>query len=153
MPLRSMNISDLIATLDIKEFGKATYQLISELYPICRSITGNGVRQTLNIIRKHIPLTVHEVPSGTRAFDWTVPKEWNIKNAYVKNSKGEKIIDFNKSNLHVLNYSVPTKKKLSLNELKEHLFTLPEHPDWIPYRTSYYKKDIAGCLEGKLRPC
>ena len=141
-----MNISDLIATLDIKEFGKATYQLISELYPICRSITGNGVRQTLNIIRKHIPLTVHEVPSGTRAFDWTVPKEWNIKNAYVKNSKGEKIIDFNKSNLHVLNYSVPTKKKLSLNELKEHLFTLPEHPDWIPYRTSYYKEDWGFCL-------
>jgi aminopeptidase-like protein len=141
-----MNISDLIATLDIKEFGKATYQLIYELYPICRSITGNGVRQTLNIIRKHIPLTVHEVPSGTRAFDWTVPKEWNIKNAYVKNSKGEKIIDFNKSNLHVLNYSVPTKKKLSLNELKEHLFTLPEHPDWIPYRTSYYKEDWGFCL-------
>lgn len=141
-----MNISDLIATLDIKEFGKATYQLISELYPICRSITGNGVRQTLNIIRKHIPLTVHEVPSGTRAFDWTVPKEWNIKNAYVKNSKGEKIIDFNKSNLHVLNYSVPIKKKLSLNELKEHLFTLPEHPDWIPYRTSYYKEDWGFCL-------
>lgn len=141
-----MNISDLIATLDIKEFGKATYQLISELYPICRSITGNGVRQTLNIIRKHIPLTVHEVPSGTRAFDWTVPKEWNIKNAYVKNSKGEKIIDFNKSNLHVLNYSVPIKKKLSLNELKEHLFTLPEQPDWIPYRTSYYKEDWGFCL-------
>lgn len=141
-----MNISDLIATLDIKEFGKATYRLISELYPICRSITGNGVRQTLNIIRKHIPLTVHEVPSGTRAFDWTVPKEWNIKNAYVKNSKGEKIIDFNKSNLHVLNYSVPIKKKLSLNELKEHLFTLPEHPDWIPYRTSYYKEDWGFCL-------
>lgn len=141
-----MNISDLIATLDIKEFGKATYQLISELYPICRSITGNGVRQTLNIIRKHIPLTVHEVPSGTRAFDWTVPKEWNIKNAYVKNSKGEKIIDFNKSNLHVLNYSVPKKKKLSLNELKEHLFTLPEQPDWIPYRTSYYKEDWGFCL-------
>ena len=141
-----MNISHLKSGIDLNQLGEEMYQLISELYPICRSITGNGVRQTLNIIRKHIPLKVHEVPSGTNAFDWTVPKEWNIRDAYVKNSKGEKIIDFNKSNLHVLNYSVPIKKKISLNELKEHLFTLPEHPDWIPYRTSYYKEDWGFCL-------
>jgi aminopeptidase-like protein len=82
-----------------------------------------------------MPVEIHEVPSGTQVFDWTVPKEWNIKDAYVKNSKGEKIIDFNKSNLHVLNYGIPVKKKVSLAELKEHIFTLPEHPDWIPYRT------------------
>jgi len=141
-----MNISYLKKTINISEVGKEMYYLMSELYPICRSITGNGVRKTLNIIKKHIPLTVHEVPSGTKVFDWTVPKEWNIKDAYVKNSKGEKIIDFKKSNLHVLNYSIPVKKRVSLEELKEHLFTLPEYPDWIPYRTSYYKENWGFCI-------
>ena len=120
--------------------------LMHELYPICRSITGDGVRQTLNILQKDIPLDVHEVASGTKVFDWTVPKEWNIKDAYVKNSKGEKIIDFKKSNLHVLNYSVPVYKTVSLEELKKHLFTLPEHPDWIPYRTSYYSENWGFCI-------
>lgn len=137
--------------MDIKDVvpgnvGIEMYQLISELYPICRSITGNGVRETLNIIKKHILLEIHEVPTGTKVFDWPVPKEWNIKDAYIKNSKGEKIIDFKKSNLHILNYSVPFKKKVSLEELKEHLFTLPEHPDWIPYRTSYYKENWGFCI-------
>lgn len=119
---------------------------MSELYPICRSITGNGVRETLRIIKKHIPLTIHEVPSGTRVFDWTIPKEWNIHDAYVKTSSGEKVIDFRKNNLHVLNYSVPVNKTLSLGELKEHLFSLPDHPDWIPYRTSYYKENWGFCI-------
>lgn len=141
-----MNISHLKSGIDLNQLGKEMYQLISEIYPICRSITGNGVRQTLSHIRKHIPLKVREVPSGTNAFDWTVPKEWNITDAYIKNSKGEKIIDFNNSNLHVLNYSIPIKEKVSLSELKEHLFTLPEHPTWIPYRTSYYKEDWGFCL-------
>ena len=126
--------------------GKEMYQLMSELYPICRSITGNGVRESLDILKKHIPLTIHEVPSGTNVFDWTVPKEWNIKDAYIKNSKGEKVVDFKKSNLHVLNYSVPVEKKMALEELKEHIFTLPEHPAWIPYRTSYYKESWGFCL-------
>ena len=130
----------------ITQGGKEMYQLMQELYPICRSITGNGVRQTLNIIEKDIPLKVHEVASGTEVFDWIVPKEWNIRDAYVKNSKGEKIIDFNKSNLHVLNYSVPVQKKVSLGELKEHLFTLPGYPDWIPYRTSYYSENWGFCI-------
>lgn len=89
---------------------------------------------------------VHDVPTGTQVFDWTIPKEWNIVNAYVKNSKGEKIIDFTKNNLHILNYSVPVKKKISLKELKKHLFTLPEYPDWIPYRTSYYKENWGFCI-------
>ncbi len=87
------------------------FQLMSELYPICRSITGNGVRESLNILKRHIPLTIHEIPSGTKVFDWTVPKEWNIRDAYIKNLKGEKIVDFKKSNLHILNYSMPVKKK------------------------------------------
>ncbi|MCJ8280657.1 MAG: DUF4910 domain-containing protein, partial [Rivularia sp. ALOHA_DT_140] len=101
--------------------GQQLYQLISELYPICRSITGNGFRQTLDIISQHIPIETHEVPTGTKVFDWTVPKEWNINHAYIKNSQGEKIVDFARSNLHVMNYSIPVHKKVSLQQLKEHL--------------------------------
>jgi len=141
-----MNISDLKRTLNPNEVGRQMYQLISELYPICRSITGEGFRETLRIIMKHIPLQVHEIPTGTKVFDWSVPKEWNIKDAYVKNLQGERIIDFRESNLHVVSYSIPVKAKLSLAELKEHLFTLPDHPDWIPYRTSYYEETWGFCL-------
>lgn len=126
--------------------GNEMHRLVTELYPICRSITGNGVRETLEMLKRHIPLQVVEVPTGTRVFDWTVPKEWNIRDAYVKNADGEKIIDFKKSNLHVLNYSSPVNKRVSLAELKEHLFTIPEHPDWIPYRTSYYKENWGFCM-------
>ena len=123
--------------------------LIAELYPICRSITGNGLRETLRILQREIPIELREVPSGTPAFDWTVPKEWNIRDAYVKNSRGERVIDFQKSNLHVVNYSVPVRGKMTLSELKEHLFTLSAHPDWIPYRTSYYKESWGFCLTEK----
>jgi aminopeptidase-like protein len=144
-----MNINDLKSSISPEEVGREMYQLIEELYPICRSITGNGFRQTMEILRRHILLQVREVPSGTKVFDWTVPKEWNIRDAYVKDSKGERIIDFRKSNLHVVSYSFPVKKKVSLAELKEHLFTLPDHPDWIPYRTSYYKEEWGFCLSHK----
>lgn len=126
--------------------GEEMWQVMVDLYPICRSITGDGVRDTLKIIGELIPLKVTEVATGTKVFDWNIPREWNIKDAYIKNSKGEKIIDFKKSNLHVLNYSVPVQKRVSLGELKEHLFTLPEHPDWIPYRTSYYDEEWGFCL-------
>jgi aminopeptidase-like protein len=129
--------------------GSEMYALISELYPICRSITGNGFRRTMEIIREHVPIEIREVPAGTRVFDWVVPKEWNIKDAYVKNSNGEKVIDFQKSNLHVVSYSTPVSGKFSFGELKDHLFTIPEHPDWIPYRTSYYKEDWGFCLSHK----
>jgi len=122
------------------------YKLIVELYPICRSITGKGFRETLKIIQKYVSLEIHEVPSGTQVFDWIIPKEWNIRDAYVKNSEGEKVIDFQKSALHILNYSVPIKKKMPLAKLKEHLFSLPEHPDWIPYKTSYYKENWGFCI-------
>lgn len=141
-----MNLSGRNTGNIIIEIGKEMYELMRELYPICRSITGNGVRQTLTILKKNIPLKVQEVASDTKVFDWTVPKEWNIRDAYVKNSKGERIIDFKKSNLHVLNYSVPVHKKISLGELKKHLFTLPKYPDWIPYRTSYYSKHWGFCM-------
>ena len=132
--------------LSPKDVGEEMYRLIVELYPLWRSITGNGFRETLNIIKKYIPVVVSEVPSGTRVFDWTVPKEWNIRDAYVKNSRGERVVDFKKSNLHVVGYSVPIQGKMSLAELKEHLFTLPAHPDWIPYRTSYYTESWGFCL-------
>lgn len=122
------------------------YGLVEALYPICRSITGEGVRETLRIIQQHIPIVIHEVASGTRVFDWTVPNEWNIADAYVKNAQGQRIVDFKKSNLHVMSYSVPIKARVKADELKEHLFTLPEHPDWVPYRTSYYNRNWGFCL-------
>lgn len=134
------------ATDHVTDIGQAMHQLMTELYPICRSITGNGVRQTLSILQKHIPLKVHEVPTGMEVFDWTVPKEWNIRDAYIKNSKGEKIVDFQQCNLHVVNYSVPVHQKMSLEELKTRLHTVPEYPDRIPYRTSYYKENWGFCL-------
>ena len=126
--------------------GPGMYALISELYPICRSITGDGFRRTMEIIRKHAPIEIRQVPTGTEVFDWVVPKEWNIRDAYVKNSKGKKVIDFQKSNLHVMSYSTPVNGRFSLSELKDHLFTIPEHPGWVPYRTSYYKEDWGFCL-------
>ena len=141
-----MNINDFKATLSTCDFGKDMMRLISRLFPICRSITGMGFRETLNVLKELVPLQVHEIPSGTQVFDWTVPKEWNINDAYVKNSAGDRIIDFQKCNLHVVSYSLPVNKMVSLNELKAHLFTLPEYPDWIPYRTSYYKEDWGFCL-------
>jgi aminopeptidase-like protein len=141
-----MPLADFKSLPDLQEIGHEMYRLIAELFPICRSITGNGFRQSMEILRRYIPLQIHEVPSGTQVFDWTIPKEWNIRDAYVQNSRGEKIIDFQKSNLHVLNYSIPVNKVVSLHELKEHLFTLPDHPDWVPYRTSYYRENWGFCV-------
>jgi aminopeptidase-like protein len=122
------------------------FSLMQELFPICRSITGNGVRKTIKILKKEIDLKIVNVPSGTKVFDWKVPFEWNIKDAYVKNSKGERVIDFKKSNLHILNYSTPIKKTISNKNLKKHLHTLPEKPNSIPYVTSYYKKNWGFCV-------
>jgi aminopeptidase-like protein len=130
----------------MSEVGKELHQFAAELYPICRSITGDGIRQTLRTIQQHIPLQIFEVPSGTAVFDWTVPKEWNIRDAYIKDSSGRRVVDFRECNLHVLNYSVPIHATMSLAEIKPHLFTIPTHPDWIPYRTSYYKEDWGFCL-------
>lgn len=123
------------------------HQLITELYPICRSITGNGVRATLRAVSERIPLAISEVPTGTPVLDWMVPREWNIRDAYVKNGAGERVIDFRAHSLHVVNYSTPVAARtISLTELKPHLHTLPEQPDLIPYRTSYYKDSWGFCL-------
>jgi len=126
--------------------GEEMYRLIRRLYPICRSITGNGVRQSLAIMQEYLPLKVHEVPTGTAVFDWTIPNEWNINDAYIKNGRGEKIVDFKNSNLHVLNYSIPVKGNFSLAELKSHLFSLPDRPGLVPYRTSYYEENWGFCV-------
>jgi aminopeptidase-like protein len=134
------------ADTDIAITDAEMLEIIKELFPICRSITGDGVRQTLRRLQQQIPLVIREIPSGTKVFDWTVPKEWNIRDAFIKNSRGEKVVDFNQLNLHVVNYSIPFRGKLSLNELKNHLFTLPDRPQWVPYRTSYYKESWGFCL-------
>ena len=114
--------------------GLRMHQLITELFPICRSITGKGVRETLRVVSQRLPLEVREVPSGTAVFDWTVPNEWNIRDAYIKNSKGERVVDFRRSNLHVVSYSCPVRQRMRLSDLRPHLHSLPDHPEWIPYR-------------------
>ena len=141
-----MTLSELIERFDARSAGERMYAMIEDMYPLHRSITGDGVRYTLDIVRDHVPLTIHEVPSGTQVFDWTVPDEWNIRDAYIKNPQGDTVLDFHKSHLHVVSYSVPIHRTLSLDELKSHLYTLPDRPDWIPYRTSYYEKTWGFCL-------
>ena len=127
--------------------GNEMYALCDRLFPICRSITGDGVRETLRVLQSICSaMTLHEVPSGTQAFDWTVPKEWNIRDAWIKNSKGEKILDFAKSNLHVMGYSLPVNKDVSLEELLPLIHTQPDQPDAIPYVTSYYKERYGFCM-------
>jgi aminopeptidase-like protein len=126
--------------------GEEIFAFAAKIFPICRSITGNGVRQTLREIGSHLALQVHEVPTGTQVFDWTIPREWNISDAYIKNGAGDKVVDFAQSNLHVMSYSIPVRKRVSLAELKEHVHTLPQQPDLIPYRTSYYADDWAFCM-------
>lgn len=145
-----MAVRELIEIEDRHEIGTVMFSFIEEMYPICRSITGDGVRKTLDILKKIIPLEVIEIETGTKVFDWTVPDEWNIKDAYIKNARGEKIVDFKKLNLHVVNYSVPVHKKIGLTELKGHCHTIPEHPEWVPYRTSYHNKAWGFCLSDKL---
>jgi aminopeptidase-like protein len=130
--------------------GEELYKLVAELYPICRSITGDGVRRTLEIVDREIGLDLHEVPSGTPVLDWTVPREWNVRDAWVADAAGERVIDFQASNLHLVSYSVPVRATVGLAELKEHLFTLPDHPDWVPYRTSYYAERWGFCASQRL---
>lgn len=126
--------------------GEEMYALVERMYPLCRSITGDGVRATLDIVGEYIPLQRHEVPTGTQVLDWTVPQEWNIRDAYVADATGRRVVDFAASSLHVLGYSVPVERTMPLSELRAHLHTLPEQPKWVPYRTSYYRPDWGFCL-------
>ena len=142
----SMGLVKELDQRDLASTGEELYRFAGELYPLCRSITGDGIRRTLAIIQNRIPLRMFEVPTGTLVFDWIVPKEWNIRDAYIRVPGGKRVVDFQKSNLHVLNYSTPMHTRMQLTELKSHLFTIPEKPDWIPYRTSYYKEDWGFCL-------
>ena len=132
--------------IDLIGVGEEMHAFIADLFPICRSITGEGVRETIGSIGRRVPLDVSEVPSGTPVLDWTVPREWNIRDAYVADPSGKRVIDFKASNLHVVSYSAPFRGRLDLGSLREHLHTLPEHPDWIPYRTSYYRESWGFCL-------
>jgi len=131
---------------DLAEIGRELHRFAAELYPICRSITGDGIRQTLGLIQGRIPLETSEVPTGTPVFDWIVPKEWNIRDAYIKGSDGKRVVDFQQHSLHVMSYSTPVHATMALSQLKPHLFTVPENPDWIPYRTSYYQENWGFCL-------
>jgi aminopeptidase-like protein len=139
--------TDAIAELpDSAALGDEIYALAVELYPICRSITGDGVRRTLQILGRAIDLQISEVPTGTAVFDWTVPREWTIRDAYIKNDAGERVVDFREHSLHVLNYSAPVRETMPLAALKPHIHTLPEQPDLIPYRTSYYAERWGFCM-------
>ncbi|WP_262385934.1 DUF4910 domain-containing protein [Hymenobacter sp. BT491] len=140
-------VSSVVPAAAPADLGTLLHALLLRLYPICRSITGNGVRQTLAILREQLPnLVVHEVPSGMPALDWTVPPEWNVREAWIKNAAGERVVDFRNHNLHVLNYSTPKQGWVPIAELREHLFSLPAQPDLIPYRTSYYNPNWGFCL-------
>jgi aminopeptidase-like protein len=138
---------DLTLDLDLNVLGSDMFRFIEELFPICRSITGDGIRQTFELIGKRVPLDIHEVPTGTHVLDWTVPKEWNIRDAYVADGSGRRIVDFREHNLHVVSYSVPIDARLPLSELKERVHTLPDQPDVIPYRTSYYEQTWGFCMQ------
>ncbi len=140
-----IRVEDLRGALP-PDLGNQLLGRIDRLLPICRSITGDGLRATLHAVGEALPLEVHEVPTGTPVFDWTVPREWNVREAYVADSKGRKVIDFAEHTLHVVNYSVPVRARMSLAELRPHLHSLPDHPDWIPYRTSYYRETWGFCL-------
>lgn len=131
--------------------GYELHRLMTTLFPICRSITGNGVRETLKIIGEIIPLNVFEVPTGTPVFDWHVPKEWNIREAYIENEEGHRIVDFRQCNLHVVGYSIPVDRWMSLGELQENLHSLEDQPDAIPYVTSYYKERWGFCISHRER--
>lgn len=132
--------------LDFRECGAAMHAWMGEVFPLCRSITGSGLRQTLASLRGIIPLEIREIPSGTRAFDWTVPPEWEIREAWIKDPEGRKVVDFRDHNLHVVGYSAPIRQVMPLETLKARLHSLPAHPAWIPYRTAYYQEDWGFCL-------
>jgi len=130
--------------------GAAMHALVRDLFPFSRSITGAGLRATVRTLSAVVPLQVTEVPSGTAAFDWTIPDEWSVDEAYIEDSQGQRVVDLAASNLHVVGYSLAVDQILTLEELQAHLHSIPEHPDWIPYRTSYYAPNWGFCLADRV---
>ncbi|MCE9544625.1 MAG: DUF4910 domain-containing protein [Planctomycetia bacterium] len=128
------------------DVGYEMYALVEQLFPICRSITGPGVRETLAILQELVPLEIREVPTGTQVFDWVVPREWQIRDAYIQAPDGQRVVDFQESNLHVVSYSTPVRARMKWKDLQPHLHTLPDEPDRVPYRTSYYQETWGFCL-------
>src|SRR5688572_9606082 len=133
-------LCQVLQGLDIDAGGRAMHKQIRDLYPICGGITGEGLRDTLRWVQRPLPLEIREVATGTQVLDWTVPREWSIRDAYIADAAGNRVVDFKRHNLHVVNYSGPVRARMSLDELRPHLFTLPDRPDWVPYRTSYYEE-------------
>lgn len=130
----------------VQSQGEKIFELATRIYPICRSLAGDGVRETLAIIGEHLPLNIHEIPTGIQLYDWQAPQEWVIRDAYIKDSSGNRIVDFARHNLHVVNFSVPVRAKLPLDILKQHIHTLPDQPDLIPYRTCYHTEAWGFCM-------
>jgi aminopeptidase-like protein len=145
------SIRRLLDGLDGEALGAEMHGLVRELYPICRSITGDGLRQSLAILQRVAPLALREVPTGTRVFDWVIPREWNLRAARLSGPDGRVILDAGRLNLHVLGYSVPFRGVVTLEELDRHLHSLPDQPSLVPYRTSYYKEDWGLCLSHRQR--
>jgi aminopeptidase-like protein len=139
-------LAELASPADCMPLAREAHALLRELYPLCRSITGNGVRQTLDRLGQVVPLQRFEVPSGTTVFDWAVPDEWNVRQAWIRDPAGRTVVDFADHSLHLVSYSTPFRGTMPLEELKPHLHSLPDHPDWIPYRTSYYRDYWGFCL-------
>jgi aminopeptidase-like protein len=145
-----MRVAELREMAQPDEIGRSVMAFMEDVFPICRSITGDGLRETLRRIGKLVPIELTEVPSGTRVFDWTIPKEWNIRGAYLEDAAGRRVVDFATSNLHVVNYSTPVRARMTLDELRPHLHSLPDHPTWVPYRTADYTVDWGFCLSDEM---
>lgn len=141
----------LLDAFDAPALGARMHAAVRELYPLCRSITGDGLRRSLRLLQRLAPLALHEVPSGTPAFDWVVPREWNVRAARVRGPDGALVADVDRLNLELMSYSVPFRGTLALEQLQPHLHSLPEKPTLVPYRTSYYADDWGFCLSHERR--